>query len=158
MARFDTFVTVPDPVLAQLGAAANEHNVSIKRFASLVCDAAARLWTLDPRSTAMPATVGMIVGPSAEVPVSLPDDAMARISEAASLHRLRLEVQLRGILVASMRGYVPPVVAPQPLTKRPKFDPAYYAKRAIIPDVPRGRPASAAAITAAVFGDPRRSP
>lgn len=157
MARFDTFVTVPDAVLAQLGAAANEHNVPIGRFASLICEAAGRLWTLDPRTTAMPTTVGMIVGASAEVPVTLNDETMARIGEAASLHRLSLGVQLRGILVAAMRGYVPPPVVRPPLSTRPKtFDPAYYARKAIIPDVPKGRPASAAAITAAVFGDPRR--
>lgn len=182
MARFDTYVRVPAHVAALMGCAAEETGASISRFASLACTAAARLAQLNPRTSAIPharmpepASAGL---PYAEVAVSLDDATIRAISEAADRNSMSLAAQLRGILFAAVEGYSARAAEPRPQAPRservaadviarveaakpvPKamptrkpFDPAYYARKAVMP-VHAGPALSGAALTAAAFGDP----
>jgi hypothetical protein len=187
MARFDTYVCLPAHVVALLGDAAVETGVPIGQLASLACQAAARLAMLDPHTTAMPRVRTPnprdAQMPYADVSVSLNETTLRTIVEAADRNGMSLPSQLRGVLSAAVHGYTPErAMEPRPRAPlsqrqaaqvaarveaakpRPKamptrkaFDPSYYAKRAIIPDMPKGTPPSRAEITAAAFGDPRRA-
>ena len=183
MARFDTYARVPAHIAALIGAAAEETGVSISRFSSLACDAAARLVRRDPRTSAMPAVrlpePGKAGMPYADIAVVLDDATIRTIAEAADRNGMSLAAQLRGILVAAVDGYTPRAPEPRPQaprtermaaeviarveaakpapkampTRRP-FDPAYYARKAVMP---ARMPPTGAALTAATFGDPGRA-
>lgn len=131
--------------------------MTLFRFASLAVKAAAGAWLADHKSTAMP-DARPISGTEATVQLDVGAETMAIVARAADGHGLTVEAQLRLILDAAVEGYAEELKAPaeaEPpasgLKRRRPFDPAYYARRALVP-VARPKPGGSA--TARLMGDP----